>query len=209
MEIKRFMLTYDKASEQFREDFHTVPTDLMSDLMGIKEVTELLEDGESQAIESLPKWQDMYIAKKKDAQWIKDNVTDVINCGYRVFQDNKYTYLGLDIANSSELRQCWIDLYKLKGYMWHDPALNEDGVPINKLNGVTFSMELYAELTDDELSILSSPDSDEDDIYHLFQDLRNAHRLYLDGEAVFHREGNDSLFNLIKDDINEFKVVIR
>lgn len=209
MGIKRFMLTYAQASEQFREDFHTVPTDLMSDLIGVREVTELLEDGESKVIESLPKWQEMHIALDKDAEWIKGNVNSVINCGFRVFQDCKYTYLGLDIANTSELRQCWIDLYKLKGYTWHDPALNEDGVPINPLNGVTFSTELYAQLTYNELSILSSPDSDEDAIYHLFQDLRTAHRLYLEGEAVFPREDNKPLFNLIKDDINAFKVVIR
>ncbi|MGD6829107.1 hypothetical protein [Bacillus pumilus] len=209
MEIKRFMLTYGQASEQFREDFHTVPTDLMSDLMGVKEVTELLEDGERQAIESLPKWNEMYIAKKNDAEWIKGNLDNVINCGFRVFQDSKYTYLGLNVVNSVELRQCWIALYKLKGYTWHDPALNENGVPINKLKGVNFSMKLYAELTDSELYILSSPDSDGDDIYHLFQDLRNAHRLYLDGEAVFQREDNEPLFNLIEDDIDAFKVVIR
>ncbi|WP_303983019.1 hypothetical protein [Niallia circulans] len=209
MEIKRFMLTYDQASEQFREDFHTIPTDLMSDLMGIKEVTELLEGGENKGIESLPIWYEMYIAKKNDAKWIKGNVNDVINCGFRVFQDSKYTYLGLNSLNSVEFRQCWIALYKLKGYTWHDPALNENGVPINKLKGVNFSMKLYAELTDSELSILSSPDSGNDDIYHLFQDLRNAHRLYLDGEAVFQREDNEPLFSLIKDDINAFKVVIR
>lgn len=209
MEIKRFMLTYDQASEQFKEDFYKVPTDLMSDLISIKEVTELLEDGGRQLIESLPKWQEMYIAKEKDAQWIKGNITNVINCGFRVFQDSKYTYLGLDIANTSELRQCWIGLYKLKGYRWHDPALNEDGVPINPLNGVTFSMELYAQLTHDELSILSSPDSDEDAIYHLFQDLRKANRVYMDGEAFFQREDNEPLFKLIKDDTDVFKVVIQ
>lgn len=56
-----------------------------------------------------------------DEKWIVDNLQQVAECGFRIFEHDNYgIFLGIDGCGYDFYAEHWIPLYKARGLQWHE-----------------------------------------------------------------------------------------
>lgn len=104
------------------------------------EVQEILEDGkvriknddEEETVESswieprdydgVPMWGYLWELDSMDLDWVRENLSKVAECGFKIYEIEKFDLLliGIDGAGYDFYEEHWIPLYEARGLQWHD-----------------------------------------------------------------------------------------
>lgn len=79
------------------------------------------EDNYDEMEYGLPMWGWLWNPENIDEWWIKENLQEIADCGFRIYESDEVgIMIGIDGAGYDFYESHWIPLYKARGLKWHD-----------------------------------------------------------------------------------------